>query len=139
MKGWIGVDFDGTLAHYGTWVSAAHCGAPIDKMVDRVKQWLAEGHEVRIFTARIWPALYSPPGMSGRDTPSQKGVGFTAAVDRDASEAIDAVRAWCKEHIGQDLAITCVKDMAMIELYDDRCVQVRPNSGDLVGYSTRNL
>lgn len=139
MNGWIGVDFDGTLAHYDKWVSASHCGAPIEKMVDRVKRWLAEGREVRIFTARIWPALYSPPGMRGRDTPSQKSVGFVSSADREAEEAIDAVRAWCIKHIGQDLTITCVKDMMMSELYDDRAVQVLPNTGEVVGHSTRNL
>lgn len=27
MSGWIGVDFDGTLAHYDKWVSPTHTGA----------------------------------------------------------------------------------------------------------------
>jgi len=33
------------------------------------------------------------------------------------------------EHIGVDLPVTREKDMAMIALYDDRCVQIIPNTG----------
>lgn len=44
--GWIGVDLDGTLAEYHGW-DDGRIGAPIPKMVQRVKQWLAEGKEVR--------------------------------------------------------------------------------------------
>lgn len=51
-KGWIGVDLDGTLAHYDGWKGPEHIGAPIPAMVERVKAWLAEGKEVRISTAR---------------------------------------------------------------------------------------
>lgn len=50
--GWIGVDFDGTLAHYDHFRGKDHVGAPIDKMVTRVRKWLAEGKDVRLFTAR---------------------------------------------------------------------------------------
>lgn len=45
MPEWIGVDFDGTLAHSDT-------GEPIQPMVDRVKEHLKEGKDVRILTAR---------------------------------------------------------------------------------------
>lgn len=54
-SGWIGVDLDGTIAEYHGWVSPTHIGAPIPKMVERVKVWLSEGKEVRIFTARVFP------------------------------------------------------------------------------------
>lgn len=51
--GWIGVDLDGTLAHYERdSFSEDRVGKPITAMVDKVKTWLAEGREVRIFTAR---------------------------------------------------------------------------------------
>src|SRR5690349_18780615 len=52
MSGWIGVDLDGTLAEYHGWKGVEHIGPPIPEMVARVKQWLAEGRDVRIFTAR---------------------------------------------------------------------------------------
>jgi len=114
--GWIGVDLDGTLAHYERWIDETHIGAPVPVMVARVKKWLAEGREVRIFTARAF-------SMAGQDLP----------------HVVAAVQAWCVEHIGQALAVTCRKDYAMIELYDDRAVQVVPNTGELVGHSTRGL
>ena len=51
--GWIGVDLDGTLAHHdGTFKGEDHIGKPVAPMVKRVRQWLAEGKDVRIFTAR---------------------------------------------------------------------------------------
>lgn len=124
-KGWIGVDLDGTLAHYDGWVAPTHIGAPVPLMLERVKGWLAEGREVRIFTARIWPVALSVPGSSGSGA-------ARFMMGPDPSEAIDTIRAWCIEHVGQDLAITCVKDYGMVVLYDDRAVQVKPNTGILV-------
>jgi hypothetical protein len=137
MSGWIGVDFDGTLATYGTWAGADHVGEPIAPMVERVKRWLAEGREVRIFTARI----------SGLDKcftiEMQPTIGYDGELvvdrDSDAAKALHAIRAWCRQHIGQVLPITNVKDYGMIELWDDRAVQVRANTGEVVGRSTRGL
>ncbi len=51
--GWYGVDLDGTLAHYDGWMGPTEIGPPISKMVHRVRRWLAEGRDVRIFTARV--------------------------------------------------------------------------------------
>jgi len=133
-RGWIGVDFDGTLANYGTWVSPTHCGQPIAPMVERVKRWLAEGREVRIFTARCFP-ITTPMRPADRISLEDAGAGRLL----EAAAAIEAIRAWCREHLGQVLTVTCVKDYAMVELYDDRCVQVRPNTGEIVGNSTRGL
>lgn len=121
MNGWIGVDFDGTLAHYDGWQGATHCGAPVPAMVERVKHWLAEGREVRIFTARVW----ADPSSQARTA--------------EAHAAGVAIEAWCKQHIGRALSVTCQKDYGMIELWDDRAVQVRANTGEPVGQSTRGL
>ena len=49
-NGWIAVDFDGTLAQYD---GTLKLGKPIPAMCERVKNWVAEGYEVRIFTARV--------------------------------------------------------------------------------------
>jgi len=98
--GWIGVDLDGTLAEYGGWQGPGHIGMPISPMVDRVKGWLAKGQEVRIFTARA-----------------------------NSPDAAESIAQWCADHIGQRLPITATKDFAMIELWDDRAVQVIPNTG----------
>jgi hypothetical protein len=56
--GWIGVDFDGTLAEYHGYKGDDHVGKPIEPMVKKVRQWLREGRDVRLFTARsASPAL----------------------------------------------------------------------------------
>ncbi len=101
-QGWIGVDLDGTLAHYGGWVGPDHIGPPIAIMVDRVKSWLGDGIEVRIMTARAWRA--------------------------DQAD-IDRIQDWAEEHIGHRLPVTCEKDYGMIELWDDRAVRVVENTG----------
>lgn len=108
MSGWIGVDLDGTLAEYKEWVSIDHVGAPIPAMVNRVKRWLAQGREVRIFTARM------------------------SDTNRDIAAVRHVVELWCAEHIGQVLPVTNVKDFGMIVLYDDRCVAVEKNTGALL-------
>lgn len=108
---WIGVDFDGTLAFYDHWRGCDHCGDPIAPMVERVKQWLAEGRNVRIVTARV----YAPHNKPGRQ--------------REAAASLVAIQNWCHEQFGTLLPVTCVKDFAMIELWDDRCVQVEKNTG----------
>lgn len=51
-QGWIGVDFDGTLAHYDHYRGDDHCGEPVEPMVRQVRKWLHEGKDVRLFTAR---------------------------------------------------------------------------------------
>ncbi|WP_269581869.1 hypothetical protein [Roseibium sp. Sym1] len=102
MAGWIGVDLDGTLAHYGGWLGAGHIGEPIAPMVERVKEWISKGIEVRIFTARAW---------------------------RADPEEISFIQDWAERHIGARLAVTCTKDFGMIELWDDRAVRVQANKG----------
>lgn len=102
MSGWIGVDLDGTLAEFGVWKGHRFIGDPIKPMVDRVKKWLDEGKTVKIMTARAF-----------------------AATEEDLNE----IRAWCREHIGQELDITNVKDYGMYELWDDRAIQVITNTG----------
>ena len=104
LAGWIGVDLDGTLAYYDRFVSDRHIGAPVPAMVARVKAWLAEGKDVRIFTAR--------------------------AVSLDS---VDAIEEWCATNLGVILRVTNTKDYGMIRLYDDRCVQVEANTGRLLG------
>lgn len=70
-------------------------------MVERVKQWLADGMEVRIVTARVG----------------------------NGQAAIFYIKQWCANVFGQVLPVTATKDFQMIELWDDRCVQVEKNTG----------
>jgi len=109
-QGWIGVDLDGTLAFYGGWKGVTDIGEPIPAMLDRVKGWLSEGKTVKIFTARV----------HGHGAP---------LVGGGVEDAITPIQNWCAKHVGQVLEITNVKDFGMVELWDDRCVQVIPNTG----------
>jgi hypothetical protein len=110
MKGWIGVDLDGTLAHYDGWKGPDHIGEPIPAMLERVKNWIAEGKEVRIFTARVY---------SDGSTKRRMEVAWVRT----------AIEQWCAKHIGVVLLVTNEKDFGMIELWDDRAVQVQLNTG----------
>lgn len=100
-SGWIGVDLDGTLAEYHGW-NGGVIGRPVPAMLARVKEWIKNGQTVKIFTAR--------------------------ACTGDA-EQIKMIKSWCVEHIGRELEVTATKDFTMIELWDDRSVQVVPNTG----------
>lgn len=117
-RGWIGVDLDGTLAEYepsSPW-DGIEIGPPVPAMVARVRGWLAAGRDVRIFTARVGPIR-----------------------DRNIGEIEIAIHDWCLEHIGKRLPVTACKDYNMLELWDDRAVQVERNTGRPVGRSTRGL
>ncbi len=129
--GWIGVDLDATLAEYHGWKGATHIGEPIPLMVDRVKRWIFEGREVRIFTARAW----MPELPDHTDPDCRKKMEHRAST----VDATRAIRRWCLTHLGRVLPVTCVKDLRMIELYDDRAVQVEENTGRLIGHSRRGL
>lgn len=119
---WRGVDLDGTLAFHDGWRGPAHIGAPIAPMVRRVQQWIRDGEEVRIFTARCYPLYFVPSSYSPAWTPGD----YEQLI---AKLAIEAIREWCKTHIGLYLSITCVKDYEMYQIWDDRAVQVEQNTG----------
>jgi len=104
MSGWIGVDLDRTLAKYDFWRGENHIGPPIPEMLERVQQWVQDGKTVKIFTAR-----YSDPET------------------RDGVRA--AIHAWLAEHNLPPLEVTCTKDYACTEIWDDIAVQVIPNTG----------
>jgi hypothetical protein len=128
--GWIAVDLDGTLAQYGTWAGPTEIGEPIPAMVERVKKWLADGVEVRIFTARAYPLGYvhehDGHELMPVDVSSQIPMAYELLV---AHSAVHAIQEWCLKHIGRRLPVTCVKDYKMYELWDDRAVQVERNTG----------
>ena len=105
--GWIGVDLDGTLAHYDKWRGENHIGDPIPEMVERIKAWLVRGMEVRIFTARVG-------GLGWMNNSCQRLL----------------IQDWLEHSCGLPrLEVTATKDYQMVELWDDRAVSVVPNSG----------
>ena len=116
MNDWIGVDLDGTLAEYHGWKGMHHIGKPIKPMCDRVRAWLAEGIEVRVFTARV-SGGYKENGPLWR--------------------VCEPIEAFCMQEFGVELRITNVKDFHMAELWDDRAVQVVFNTGERVGTVNR--
>lgn len=114
FNGWIGVDLDGTLAYYDGWKGPNHIGEPVPLMLNRVKRMLADGKDVRIFTARVYGLRQDDIGLAPRN---------------DALISKLAIMNWCEKHLGKVLPITCTKDYGMIQLFDDRAVQIVPNTG----------
>lgn len=105
MNNWIGVDLDGTLAYYESG-KFPEIGKPIEPMMERVRNWLDEGIEVRIMTAR--------------------------AQGAQKAWEIPRIQKWLLEHGLPSLEVTAEKDYDMLELWDDRAVQVVVNTGQPV-------
>ena len=105
-NGQIAVDLDGTLAYHTSWVALDVIVDPILPMVERVKVFIAQGYDVVIFTARLSD---DPDGIADR-----------------------AIREWTKKHIGKELDVTCIKRKEFVEFWDDRGIQVIPNTGKTV-------
>ena len=101
------VDLDGTLAHYNSFIDPLYIGAPIPKMVERVKKWLDNGDKVVIFTARV---------SKNKD-------------NRNIKEVKKAIENWCEKYIGQKLPITNEKDFGIDTIWDDRAVRMKRNEG----------
>ena len=58
----IALDFDRTLAEYHGGKNAVFSvGKPIPEMVKKVKGWVAAGHNITIFTARVAPVGKNGP------------------------------------------------------------------------------
>ena len=110
-KGWIGVDLDGTLAHYTTWQGPTHIGAPIVPMLEKIKAILQTGMTVKIFTARV----------------------ESCVSEEERQQAKEAIAQWTLFHLGTALEATSEKDWNMIEYYDDRAIQVEYNTGKILG------
>lgn len=113
---WIGIDLDGVLAHYDrAEVWDGSIGPPVELMVSRVREWIGQGHDVRIVTAR---ADQSEPTRTAQ---------------------IAAIRAWSRKHLGQALLVQSNKDKNMVVLFDDRAVAVEVNTGRVLGGDPRIL
>lgn len=100
-------DLDGTLAHYTVWQGIEHIGEPIPKMIDRVRNWVQQGREVKIFTARV-----------------------SVADPDDRQTIVEIIQDWLERQGLPRLEVTCTKDFGMIELWDDRAVQIIMNTGE---------
>lgn len=97
------VDLDGTLAFHYPGDGIDKIGEPIPIMQERVKKWISEGKDVRIFTARM--SIKNPIWVE------------------------KAIKEWTLKHLGKELPCTCSKDFETLEIWDDRAVGVVPNEG----------
>ncbi len=97
---WIGVDLDGTLAEATPWQGIEHIGPPVPLMLRRVKAWVEKGLRVKIMTARAGDPL-----------------------------GVTATQKWLTAQGLPALEVTDRKDFGMIELWDDRAIQVVQNTG----------
>lgn len=111
---WIGVDLDRTLAERRSGDSIQTIGPPIHEMVNRVKEWIRAGKNVKILTARVNP------------------------MHSDAEQQRQMISFWCQANIGVALEVTCMKDHRMVELWDDLAVRVEENTGRQLSPSNDN-
>lgn len=117
---WIGIDLDGTLAEYNGWRGAWHIGKPVPLMLARVKGWIGSGRTVKLLTARA-----SMP-------PKEFPVEMQTARAAEITEFNKAWAEWCATYGIPVLEVTCEKNCQMVEQWDDRSVQVVPNTGETV-------
>lgn len=113
-RGWIGVDLDGTLAEYHTWDEWDSIGKPVPLMLARVQGWVKADQRVKIFTARV---------SFEEGVCKHTGVYFTKDM------MIEVIQDWLEYNGLPRLEVTATKDLNMSELWDDRAVQVMPNTG----------
>ena len=97
---WIGVDLDGTLARAEHWQGMESIGEPVPAMMRRVRAWVDKGLTVKVVTARAG----DPAGLA-------------------------ATQAWLARHGLTGIEVTDRKDFGMVELWDDRAIQVVHNTG----------
>jgi hypothetical protein len=81
-------------------------------MLDKVKRWIAEGHEIIIFTARVC-VEHDLHGVE------------------DVMIEIRSIHKWLEANgLPMSLTVTCVKHKRITEIWDDRAVAVRKNTGE---------
>ncbi len=98
-------DLDGTLAYTdGKHDDFTKIGEPIPVMIHIIKEYIASGKLVKIFTARYARRFDNP-------------------------EIIPAIEEWCTKHIGYKLEICNEKLPGVKELWDDRAISVQRNTG----------
>jgi len=103
----IAVDLDGVLAVDLPRSDEFEIGPPVPEMLQLVKDWVTNGEEVWIFTARL----------SG-----------TSDVERMTS----CIQDWCETNGLPRLPVTNRKSGRIRMYVDDRAVAVVPNTGHLL-------
>lgn len=97
---WIGFDLDGTLAHDTPFrYDDTVIGTPIEAVASAARRLIAEGKDVRLFTARAYNA--SP-------------------------EVLRAMEGWCEKCLGKKIPIQAHKDNELLYFFDDRAQALGP-------------
>lgn len=135
VAGWYGFDLDGTLAVYDGWKGIDHIGDPVVPMVQLARRMHEAGYRIKVVTARVSPR----PLPETRPNPYIKNHWCvqdpdvqTWALESDWG-AREFVQEWCYRNLGFVPGVTHEKDYAMLQLFDDRCVQVEANTGRVLG------
>jgi len=103
-----GVDLDKTLAQDDGLIAPDVIGEPVPLMVERVRRWLAKGDRVDMFTARVHPS-HGP---------------------EEVEIASRAIKEWFVGLFGVEPIVTCQKDPAWEDIWDDKTIQIIPNTGE---------
>lgn len=98
------VDLDGTLAYDESHMGGDHIGTPVPPMLKQVQQWLDDGIEVWIFTARLSDA-------------------------EDRSATVTAIQDWLEQHGLPRLKVTNRKSFRIKAYFDDRAYHVLHDQG----------
>jgi hypothetical protein len=118
------VDLDATLAEYHGMENTFNIGVPVPEMVTRVKEWIADGFIVKIFTARV----------DGGEAARRRGLPKDICDKYNDVNAIKKmIQEWCMYYIGFPLEVTNCKDFDVVEIWDDRAVSVIANTGKVRG------
>ena len=108
--GYTAFDLDGTLAiDTPNRNNDTEIGEPVIPMVELAKKLIAEGEDVRIFSARAWQPV-----------PDMRKLVY------------NAINQWCIQHIGQALRIMYYKDHDLERFYDDKAVSVQKDTGRIL-------
>jgi len=101
----IAVDLDGTLAVYNPKDKTGGIGEPIPQMVERVREWKANGHKVYIFTARV---SYG-----------------------ESERARARIYSWLEQNGISVDGVTANKERKFAVYYDDKAFHVSHNTGEI--------
>lgn len=113
---WIGCDLDGTCAKYAEIVPIDVIGEPLWPMIERMRVWVQHNIDVRMMTARM-------------PLPGQTMKCLVTGRHWSYAEMNVVIGNWSERLVGKRLIGTCIKDFYMVELWDDRAIQMVPNTG----------
>lgn len=105
----IALDFDKTLAYHESSWGISRVGEPIPSMLKKVKEWVAKGYKITIFTARLSHDL----------------------VQSKAQERL--IKDFLAKNDLPDFDVTSTKKPYFSHIIDDRAYHVFPNTGILQG------